>query len=131
MDFRQSLIVLSVVSMIGGIILVLSAVNGFKHAEESVEQLRKQDITHKRNPITMQTYKKLQYFLLVLGMLFFVSGITIMVIGIKFVHPYHFPSHSEPTVTEKQMNDLDYVNEGGKWNYEGGDAGQNDGRSGD
>lgn len=34
-------------------------------------------------------------------------------------------------IDEKQMNDLGYYKENGKWNYEGGDAGQNDGVAGD
>ena len=40
-------------------------------------------------------------------------------------------STTTSTVEEQQLNDLGYYKEDGKWNYEGGDAGQNDGKAGD
>jgi hypothetical protein len=51
--------------------------------------------------------------------------------GAMATNNYQASKKSGVTYSEKQMKDLGYVKENGKWNYEGGDAGQNDGISGD
>ena len=70
------------------------------------------------------------------GIVFVLISVVTLVVGIFLLNQYLAidkpPSQSNnSTVNEEQMNDLGYYKENGKWNYEGGDAGQNDGVSGD
>jgi hypothetical protein len=70
--------------------------------------------------------------LIILVFSFILLGISICTIAKDLSSPYSRNTNSNnSTISEKQMNELGYYKENGAWNYEGGDAGQNDGVAGD
>ena len=126
--------VLAVICFIIATILICYSIAVLKNPKKDLEKLKLANPTNKR--INEMTEKKLvinTILTLICGIMFVVFCGMCMYYAVTndYTNKARTNNSTVNGISEKQMNDLGYVKENGKWNYEGGDAGQNDGVAGD
>ena len=129
------LIVLGAVSATLGVFAIYASWNRVKYPERFYQMMQKYNTMTSPKTKSIKDIKRGGLICIFLGILLLVVALFSVGFGFKSIISSTYDSppskvESKP-VDEDTMNDLGYYKENGKWNYEGGDAGQNDGRSGD